>query len=116
MIELIFIAGSIHLDGGDYNEVNPGVIVGYEQVYAGCYDNSFEDLSCLVAYGKEWQITDKISVGGLAGGVTNYEYNWTKNGITAFAAPYISYEIDENTKPTISLMGNALTFNYRVEF
>lgn len=116
MLEIIFIAGSIHLDGGDYNEVNPGVIVGYEQVYAGCYDNSFSDLSCLVAYGDEFNVTDKMSVGGLAGGVTGYEYKWTKHGVTAFIAPYASYEIAENHKPTVLLMGNAVTFNYRFEF
>jgi hypothetical protein len=117
MIETFLIMTSIHLDNSyDYNETNPGIIIGYEQVYAGCYRNSFDKTSCLLGYGVELELTEKLSVGALAGGITGYEYKWTKEGVTAFVTPYVSYEYMKGHKPTAALADNAIAFGYRIEF
>lgn len=46
----IFIAASMHIGGGDYNQLNPGALVKFEnQLVVGGYKNSFNDLSVIVA-------------------------------------------------------------------
>lgn len=123
MLELYFTALSYHIDGRGYwedgkhhhyNEQNPGIILAYEDYLAGGYKNSFGDLSVLVAKKYDWQ-KDNWHYGLIAGGVTAYDAKWTVAGVTSFAAPYISYDFN-GIKPTVLLLGSAVTLSVGFEF
>lgn len=102
MIELYLTLASHHLSHGDFNENNPGVMINYESYIAGGYKNSFSDMSYLVAKKVNWN-KGAFDYGLIVGGVTGYDYSWTKNDVTAFAAPYISYDY-HGVKPTILIL------------
>lgn len=115
MIDIFLIMTSIHLDNHeDYNEFNPGIAIRHEQVVTGVYHNSFYDTSAFVGWDMNWK-HDEIEYGFLSGGVTGYEYDWTVGGVTAFVAPYISYDFN-GVKPTVLLLGNAATFSLGYSF
>lgn len=123
MLELYFTALSYHINGRGYledgkrhhyNEQNPGVILAYDDYLAGGYKNSFGDLSVLVAKKYDWQ-KDNWHYGFIAGGVTAYDAKWTVAGVTSFAAPYISYDFN-GIKPTVLLLGSAVTLSVGFEF
>lgn len=115
MIDVFLIMGSIHVGGGDnLNETNPGIAIRHEQVIAGVYHNSFYDTSAFVAWDMNWKYNE-IEYGFLSGGVTGYEYDWTVGGVTAFVAPYVSYDFN-GVKPTVLVLGNAATLSVGFEF
>jgi hypothetical protein len=124
MLELYFTALSYHIDGRGYwedgkhhhyNERNPGIILAYDDYLAGGYKNSFGDLSVLVAKKCDWQ-KDNLHYGFIAGGVIGYdEYFPAAAGVTPFAAPYVSYDFN-GIKPTVLLLGSAVTLSVGFEF
>lgn len=115
MIEIFLITTSIHLDNNqDYNEFNTGIAIRHEQVVTGVYHNSFYDTSAFVAWDVNWKY-DEVEYGFLSGGVTGYEYDCTVGDMTAFVAPYVSYDFN-GVKPTVLLLGNAFTFSVGYSF
>jgi hypothetical protein len=106
--------GSIHLDNQhDYNETNPGIAIRHEHAVAGIYENSFNDTSIFVGGDKHLNYGD-FEYGAMAGLVSGYEESWTVDGMTAFVAPYVSYDFN-GVKPTVLLLGNAITFSVGIE-
>lgn len=115
MIDLFLIMGSIHLDNNhDYNERNQGIAIRHEHVVAGIYENSFDDTSIFVGGDKHWNYGD-FEYGAMAGLVSGYRESWTVGDATAFVAPYVSYDFN-GIKPTVLLMGNAVTFSVGYSF
>lgn len=115
MIEAFLIMTSIHLDNSyDYNERNIGIALRHDHLVAGIYDNSFNETSVFLGGDKHWNKGD-LEYGFIAGGVTGYDMDWTVGGVTAFVAPYVSYDI-KGVKPTVLLLGNAVTFSVGFEF
>lgn len=114
MIDVFLIMGSIHLDNQhDYNETNPGIAIRHEHAVAGIYENSFNDTSIFVGGDKHLNYGD-FEYGAMAGLVSGYEESWTVDGMTAFVAPYVSYDFN-GVKPTVLLLGNAITFSVGIE-
>lgn len=115
MIDVFLIMGSIHVGGPDnLNETNPGVAIRHEHVVAGIYENSFNDTSIFVGGDKHWSYGD-FEYGAMAGMVSGYEESWTVGDMTAFVAPYVSYDFN-GVRPTVLLLGNALTFSVGYSF
>lgn len=114
MLDIFIIAASIHIGGGDFNEINPGVAVRYENYVAGVYENSFSDTSVIIGRDVGWQRGD-LEYGLIAGGVTGYDMDWTVGGVTAFVAPYVSYDLGP-VKPTVLVLDRAITFSVGMEF
>lgn len=115
MIDVFLIMGSMHVGGPDnLNERNPGVAIRHEHVVAGIYENSFNDTSIFVGGDKHWSYGD-LEYGAMAGLVSGYEESWTVGDMTAFVAPYVSYDFN-GVKPTVLVMGNALTFSVGYSF
>lgn len=97
-----------------YNENNPGVILGYDGYLVGGFKNTFGEQSYLAA--KQFDFNaGNLHYGLIAGGVTGYDYSWTTGDVTAFAAPYVSYDIG-HVSPTVLLLGKALTFSVGIKF
>lgn len=114
MLDVFIIIASMHIGGGDYNEVNPGLALRYDNAVIGVYDNSFSKTSAFAGY--DFKLEEgNFEYGIIAGGVTGYEQDWTVGGVTAFAAPYVSYEIGL-VKPTVLILGSAVTFSVGMEF
>jgi hypothetical protein len=87
----------------------------YSEWVFGGYKNSFSDLSVIAARKVDWQ-HEKWNYGFIAGGVTGYEYGkLTLGSITPFAAPYVSYDLGE-IKPTILILGSAVTLSVGFSF
>jgi hypothetical protein len=80
---------------------------------AGIYENSFNDTSIFVGGDKHLNYGD-FEYGAMAGLVSGYEESWTVDGMTAFVAPYVSYDFN-GVKPTVLLLGNAITFSVGIE-
>lgn len=114
MLELFFLTSCFHIGQDGLNEINPGVIAKDERLVTGAYYNSFKRASVLVAGYKQWERKD-WEYGLIYGGVTGYHEKWTVFGVTSFVAPYVSYDFN-GIKPTVLLMGNAVTFSLGVEF
>lgn len=115
MIELYLTLASHHFDNSyDYNEANPGIMLQHEGFVFGGYKNSFHDMSYLAAKKYDWQ-KGGFEYGFLVGAVTGYDMNWTVEGVTAFAAPYVSYDFDV-VKPTVLVLGNAVTLSVGFSF
>lgn len=97
-----------------YNENNPGVILAYDGYLVGGFKNTFGEQSYLAA--KQIDFNEgNLHYGVIAGGVTGYDYSWTTGDVTAFAAPYVSYDIGP-VSPTALLLGKALTFSIGIKF
>lgn len=115
MLDVFLIMGSIHLDNHhDYNQVNPGIAIRHEHVVAGIYENSFNDTSIFVGGDKHWNYGN-FEYGAMTGLVSGYDKSWTVGDMTAFVAPYVSYDFN-GVKPTVLLMGNSLTFSVGYSF
>lgn len=115
MIDVFLIMGSIHVGGPDnLNETNPGVAIRHEHVVAGIYENSLNDTSIFAGGDKHWN-HGNFEYGAMAGLVSGYEESWTVGDMTAFVAPYVSYDFN-GLKPTVLLLGNAVTFSVGYEF
>lgn len=115
MLKTYLTIACLHLGGGDLNEVNPGVIVEYNSVIAGGYKNSFSEESYLAGKKIQFEAGEDFEFGAIVGGVTGYDYPWTVGGVTAFAAPYVSYDMG-HVQPTILMLGDAVTFSVGIEF
>ena len=61
-----------------YDETNPGILLGWDKpiqgfdLAFGVYENSFSDISGILALGKTWALTDTINLRALIG-VSNYD-------------------------------------------
>ena len=113
MLELFFVTSCFHIGQDGLNEINPGIIAKDEQLVAGAYYNSFKRASVLAGGYKQWEHND-WEYGLVYGGVTGYNEKWTVLGVTSFVAPYVSYDFN-GVKPTVLLMGNAVTFSVGIE-
>lgn len=77
------LIGSHHTDWDeefDPNEDNPGLIVGYDNYRAGCYENSYSRTSCLIAYEATLHNTKYLDMGVGVGLVSGYEDDEIKSG------------------------------------
>ncbi|AAW67501.1 hypothetical protein [Listonella phage phiHSIC] len=114
MLELFLVTSCFHIGQDGLNEINPGIIAKDEHLVAGAYYNSFKRVSVLAGGYKQWEHND-WEYGLVYGGVTGYSEKWTVLGVTSFVAPYISYDFN-GVKPTVLLLGNAVTFSVGYSF
>lgn len=114
MLDLFLITTSLHIEGGDFNEINQGIVVRDERFVAGVYRNSFDETSVLVGGHKTW-VRGDLEYGLVFGGVTGYETDWTIGGVTGFVAPFVTYRT-EYISPTVLVLGSAITLSFKVEF
>jgi len=90
--------GSRHWISGDYNEVNPGLMLAWDaksgefglSYVTGAYYNSFSRLSVLNGVKLGWRPSKYVRLGASVGAVTGYSGPKDAFGLTPMASPSVA--------------------------
>lgn len=130
--KLIFGGWSYHLreseTGYNYNQDHQFFGVEYQNWVAATFINSFRDRTYALGYDFNWQYSEKVSYGVIAGMTYGYDdkdmkdskFNFVKNKFGPLLHAYVDYQLykDESVefRPNLGLQGTTLLLLFTAEF
>lgn len=115
----LYLGGfSKHLITQGLNETHNFVGIQHDKLFAGVFNNSYNNTTGIVAYDTTYTYNDSFSYGLMSG--MSYGYNCDDvqipclSGFMPLVLPYVEYT-KSTIKPMVSLLGEALFITFKVD-